>query len=154
MEINQENKATEDIVLKKLETLNILRDHAMTAMTQGVLKIDTYVRFTSAIEYIKVAYKNVVIKTNSVGKLFPYDKGLIISFKNIFKIAKNSRPVEYGGQFRDVKVKDLMDIEIAMINKFLKYIIGKENKQIEETDIDNLLKAIEKADSMIDGKKE
>ena len=138
------NKPTENALI----ILKTIKMYSEQAVNYNILKPSTGVRLAAAIDYLMVAYTTVEDYENANSKFFPYNNNLTISLSDLFRIKEMAKPVE---EFEnDITIKDGIDVVRAMLTKFIKYALDREQKEVLEEDIDKLLNAISKVDELID----
>ena len=143
----QDSKPTKtaETALIILETIKM---YAQEAVTYNVLQYTTSVRLIAAIDYLSVAYTQLLNDSKSNGKDFPYVNKLTISLSDLFAIKDMAKPVER--EEKEIVVKGYTDIARTMLTKFIKHAISRGQKEVLNEDIDKLLSAMSKVDELID----
>lgn len=132
-------KSEKDIVYatNALETLD---EYFFNLLNMNVLKSSTYFRLSAGINCFIAELKNIMTGNDT--------ENIYVNLENLNLIQKNSKAVEVDTD--NIKVKDCLKVIVDVLARYVQVLLKRENKEIADEDVDNLLKAVEIINKNID----
>ena len=128
---------------KKIQLLEQIKDISFELVQINDVLPTTYVRISSAIDFLM--YKLIMQTETDIA-----EQTISASLEILDEIHDMAQPVVMDAH--DIKISELMSVEISLLEKFTDYIMSKQIQEIEDNDIDELLIAFKNADKKIDDK--
>ena len=126
-----------------IELLEQIKDSCFDLVHINELLPSTYIRVSAAIDCL--IYQILEHRNDDL-----IEGNFYISLGVVNDIKQMSKSIDMDKN--DIKVKDLIKIEISLLKKFIGTIMVKDNKEIEDGEIDKLLVWLKNADKTIDNK--
>ena len=128
---------------RKIQLLEQIKDISFELVQINDVLPTTYVRISSAIDFL--TYKLIKQTETDIA-----EQTISASLEILDEIHDMAQPVVMDAH--DIKISELMSVEISLLEKFTDYIMSKQIQEIEDNDIDELLIAFKNADKKIDDK--